>query len=91
MINISQELGLVLFVGGIVGFFLFVIISGKKKKDTDTDKKNSSDKKWVIEGRRWIYGPVYNIILLSAGYSYADCCYCSINRLEEKKAGRAGE
>ena len=45
MINISQELGLVLFVGGIVGFFIFVIISSKNKKDTDTDKKNSSDSK----------------------------------------------
>ena len=44
MINISQELGLVLFVGGIVGFFLFVILSSKKK-DADSDKQNSSDSK----------------------------------------------
>jgi hypothetical protein len=43
MINISQELGLVLFIGGIAGFFIFVIISSKKEKDTD--KKNSSDTK----------------------------------------------
>ena len=43
MINISQELGLVIFFGIFVGFFIFVIISSKKEKDTD--KKNSSDNK----------------------------------------------
>jgi hypothetical protein len=43
MINISQELGLIIFVGGLAGFFLFVILSSKKKEDTD--KKNSSDNK----------------------------------------------
>jgi len=43
MINISQELGLIIFVGGLAGFFLFVVLSSKK--EIDTDKKNSSDKK----------------------------------------------
>jgi preprotein translocase subunit YajC len=42
MINISQELGLVLFVGGIVGFFMFVIISSKMKKDTKTEDSSNS-------------------------------------------------
>jgi hypothetical protein len=40
MINISQELGLVLFVGGLVSFFLFVIISSSRKKDKDKDEEN---------------------------------------------------
>ncbi len=45
MKEISQDLVLIIFVGGIVAFFLFVILSGKKKKDTDTDNQNSPNGK----------------------------------------------
>ncbi len=40
MKEISQDLVLLIFVGGIASFFLFVIISSKRKKDKDPDKKN---------------------------------------------------
>jgi len=40
--KIPQELVLVIFVGGLISFFLIVIFSGRKKKDKDSDKKNSS-------------------------------------------------
>jgi hypothetical protein len=40
MIKISQELALVIFVGGLISFFLFVIISSSRKKDKDKDKEN---------------------------------------------------
>ena len=41
MINISQELGLVIFFGVFIGFFIFVIISSKRKIDKDSDEKDN--------------------------------------------------
>jgi hypothetical protein len=40
--KIPQGLVVVLFVGGVIVFFLSVIFSSRKKKDKDSDKKNSS-------------------------------------------------
>ncbi len=47
--KVPQELVVVLFLGGVIGFFLFVIISSRRKKDKDTDKGNSSNSKWFIK------------------------------------------
>ena len=41
MKEISQELGLVIFFGVFIGFFIFVIITSKRKKDKDSDKKDN--------------------------------------------------
>lgn len=41
MKEISQDLVLFIFVGGLISFFLFVIISSKRKKDKDSDKKDN--------------------------------------------------
>jgi len=40
--KVPQELVVLIFVGGLIGFFLIVILSGRKKKGKDSDKKNSS-------------------------------------------------
>jgi len=41
MKEISQEIVLLIFVGGLISFFLFVIISSRRKKDKDKDTENS--------------------------------------------------
>ena len=37
--KIPQELVAVIFVGGVIAFCLFVILSGRNKKDEDPDEK----------------------------------------------------
>jgi hypothetical protein len=38
---VSQEFLAFIFIGGVVSFYLFVIISSRMKKHQDKDKKNS--------------------------------------------------
>jgi hypothetical protein len=38
---LPQEFIIAILLGGVISFYLFVIISSRKKKDKDSDKKNS--------------------------------------------------